>query len=115
MGLNAPAAQTRQQREIARRLSELGFALPGTITERTKSCGKQVCRCHDDLTARHGPYIQWTRTVDGTTVTKQLNRDQLERYQAWFDNTRQLRELTDQLHTVSIAAIIAAEGWGAES
>jgi hypothetical protein len=115
MGLNPPAAQTRQQREIARRLSELGFALPGTITERTKSCGKQTCRCRDDPDQRHGPYLQWTRTVDGTTVTRQLTRGQLDRYQPWFDNSRQLRDLTEQLHTVSIATIIAAEGWGAES
>jgi hypothetical protein len=107
--------QDRQQHEIARRLGELGFALPGTITERTKSCGKQTCRCRDDPDQRHGPYIQWTRTVDGKTVTRQLTRDQLDRYQAWFDNTRRLRDLTDQLHTVSIDAIIAAEGWGAES
>jgi hypothetical protein len=105
----------QQQHEIARRLGELGFALPGTITERTKSCGKPTCRCRDDPAQRHGPYIQWTRTVNAKTVTRQLTRDQLDRYQPWIDNTRQLRELTDQLHTISIAAIIAAEGWGAES
>jgi hypothetical protein len=105
----------QQQYELARRLGELGFALPGTITERTKSCGKPTCHCRNDPAQRHGPNIQWTRTVNAKTVTRQLTRDQLDRYQPWFDNTRQLRELTDQLHTISIAAIIAAEGWGAES
>jgi len=115
MDQTAPLPQARRQQELARRLGELGFALPGTITERTKSCGKPTCRCRDDHTLRHGPYIQWTRTVDGTTVTRQLTRDQLDRYQAWFDNTRRLRDLTDELHTLSIAAIAAAEGWGAKS
>ncbi len=115
MDHDTPALQARQRTEIARRLGELGFALPGTITERTKSCGKQTCRCRDDPDQRHGPYLQWTRTVDAKTVTRQLTRDQLARYQPWFDNTRLLRELTDQLHAVSLAAIITAEGWGAES
>ncbi len=31
-------------------------------------------------------------------------------HQPWFDNPRLLRDLTEQLHIVSIAAIIAAEG-----
>lgn len=105
----------RQQQAIARRLGELGFALPGTITERTKSCGKPTCRCATDPDQRHGPYIQWTRTVDGTTVTKKLTRDQLDRYQPWFDNNRQLHELTTRLQAVSIKAIFEAEGWGAKT
>ena len=112
---DVPAPQADRHAEIVDRLGQFGFALPGTITVRTKTCGKANCRCHDDPDQRHGPYIQWTRTVDGKTVTKQLTTEQLERYQAWFDNTRLLRDLIDQLHTVSIDAIIAAEGWGAES
>lgn len=111
----SPMDQDPQQHEIARRLGEVGFALPGTITERTKTCGKPTCRCRGDIDQRHGPYIQWTRTVDAKTVTRQLTRDQLDRYQPWFDNNRQLRDLTEQLHTLSIDAIIATQGWGAES
>lgn len=107
--------QARQQQAIARRLGQLGFALPGTITERTKSCGKQTCRCRDDSDQRHGPYIQWTRTVDGRTVTKLLTAEQLERYRPWFDNARQLRALATELETLSIEAIISAEGWGAKT
>jgi len=110
-----PARLAREQTKIVRQLGEVGFALPGTITVRTKTCGKANCRCQDDPDLRHGPYIQWTRTVDGRTVTKQLTAEQLDRYQAWFDNTRLLRELVDRLQTVSTDAIIAAEGWGAES
>jgi hypothetical protein len=115
MNDDIPARLVRQHTDIVRHLGDLGFALPGTITERTKTCGKPNCRCHDDPDLRHGPYIQWTRTVDGKTVTRQLTGDQLDRYQAWFDNTRLLRDLVDQLQTVSIDAIMAAEGWGAES
>jgi hypothetical protein len=112
---NIPARVARDQAEIVDQLGELGYALPGTITVRTKTCGKRNCRCHEDPDLRHGPYVQWTRTVDGKTVTKQLSAEQLDRYQGWFDNTRLLRELVERLQTVSSDAIMAAEGWGAES
>jgi hypothetical protein len=106
------AEQRRAQQRITRRLAGIGFALPGTITRRMMRCGKRRCRCKDDPPQLHGPYIQWTRTVDGKTVTKLLSEDQLIRYQSWFDSARELRELLAQLETVSIAAITRAEGWG---
>ncbi|WP_429860940.1 DUF6788 family protein [Brevibacterium spongiae] len=68
----ARAAQAR----IADALAQIGFVLPGTITERMRRCGKPNCRCAQDTTALHGPYIQWTRTVAGKTVTKQLSAEQ---------------------------------------
>jgi hypothetical protein len=115
MDIPVPHDARRAQQAIARRLGEIGFTLPGTITERMMRCGKRTCRCRADPPQLHGPYIQWTRTVNGKTVTKLLTPGQLERYQPWFDNTRQLRELATQLETASIDAITAAEGWGANS
>lgn len=105
-------AQHRAQQRIAVRLARAGFALPGTITRRTMRCGKTRCRCKDDPPQLHGPYIQWTRTVDGKTVTKLLSEDQLARYQPWFDNARELRDLLNQLEALSIEAITTAEDWG---
>ena len=78
-------------------------------------CGKRACRCKADPPQLHGPYIQWTRTVDGKTVTKLLTPQQLERYQPWFDNARQLRNLASELETLSVDAITTTEGWGAKS
>jgi len=102
----------REQQRLARALGEIGFALPGNVTQRMMRCGKQVCRCKADPPQLHGPYIQWTRTVDGKTVTKLLTPQQLEYYQPWFDNARRLRALAAELETLSIDAIINAEGWG---
>lgn len=104
--------QRRAQQRIARALGEIGFALPGNLTERMMRCGKQPCRCKADPPQLHGPYIQWTRTVEGKTVTKLLTAEQLERYQPWFDNARQLRALAAELETLSIEAIFSAEDWG---
>lgn len=103
------------QASIAAGLAQIGFVLPGTITERMRRCGKPNCHCAGDPAALHGPYIQWTRTVGGKTVTKQLNADQWTRYRPWFDNARQLRELVNRLEAASLDAIHQAEGWGAKT
>lgn len=110
-----PPRDARQVRQaITRRLEDIGFALPGSIVERMMRCGKPRCRCKADPPQLHGPYIQWTRTVDGKTVSKLLTQDQLERYQPWFDNARKLRELFATLESISIDTITEAEGWGAK-
>ena len=59
----------------------VGFALPGTLTERMTRCGHPTCRCHADPPRLHGPYHQWTRKIGGKTVTRILTDDQLADYQ----------------------------------
>lgn len=72
---------------------------------------KSRCACKSDPPALHGPYIQWTRTVHGKTVTEFLSQDQLARYHPWFDNARRLRELTAMLQIASVLAVEQHEGW----
>lgn len=112
MDTHLPREQRQAQQRIARALGDIGFALPGSVTQRMMRCGKRACRCKADPPQLHGPYLQWTRTVDGKTVTKLLTAEQLERYQPWFDNARKLRALATELETLSIDAVIRAEGWG---
>jgi hypothetical protein len=75
-------------------------------------CGKPRCRCKNDPPDLHGPYIQWTRTVNGKTVTKLLTPEQLSRYQPWLDNAAQLRAYVTELEALTIQAVKNAEGWG---
>ena len=101
-----PPEVDAERRRIVAELGRLGFTLPGSIVTRTVTCGKPACRCATDPDQRHGPYIQWSRTVN-----KMLTPDQLERYQPWIDNGRRLRELAHQLETLSLEAMRTAEGW----
>ncbi len=105
------AAQRRAQAAIARRLADAGFALPGTLIERTRACGKSNCRCKEDPPRLHGPYHQWTRKIDGKTVTTNLTDDQLERYGPWFANAQTLRRAFDELEELSLGIAQRAEGW----
>jgi hypothetical protein len=98
-----PAQQARAAR-IAAQIAELtqaGFILPGTLTERMTRCGYTRCRCHAHPPQLHGPYHQWTRKINGKTVTRILTDDQLADYQPWFDSQRRLRTLITELETLS--------------
>jgi hypothetical protein len=105
------AAQLRRQAELTKALAQTGFALPGTFLERYNRCGKPNCRCKQDPPTLHGPYFQWTRKVDGKTVTRLLSGDQIDRYRDWFGNAQKARQLLAELETLSLNVIITAEGW----
>jgi len=100
-----------ERRRLVGELGQLGFILPGSVVRRTVTCGKPACRCATDPDQRHGPYIQWSRTVKGRTVNKMLSPQQLADYQPWIDNGRRLRDLAHQLETLSLDAMRTAEGW----
>ncbi|HWG72467.1 MAG TPA: DUF6788 family protein [Acidimicrobiales bacterium] len=96
--------QLRAQARIAAELGQIGFALPGSLASRSTACGKPGCRCQADPPVLHGPYLTWTRTVNGKTVTRKITEDQRARYQAWFDNARKLRQLVTDLEALSLTA-----------
>lgn len=105
----------QRRRQILDEIAHLGYCLPGSIVDRTSRCGNPNCRCHSDPSHRHGPYRSWTRKVAGKTVTRNLNDDQLQRYQNWFDNDRRLKALVTELEELSITVVDQAEGWSAKS
>jgi hypothetical protein len=108
-----PFAATRKA--LADALAEIDGLLPGSVVVRHMRCGKPTCACRADPPALHGPYIQWTRTVRGKTVTRFLSPEQLGRYQPWFDNTRRLKDLVAKLEIASLQALESAEGWTAKT
>jgi hypothetical protein len=110
MDADTPALPYRTTRiALAAQLAELDGLLPGSVVVRRMRCGKRRCACKADPPALHGPYIQWTRTVNGKTVSRFLTADQLTRYQTWFDNARRLKDLLAQLETASLHALEQAE------
>lgn len=102
-----PFAATR--RALADALGEIDGTLPGSIVVRRMRCGKASCACKADPPVLHGPYIQWTRSVKGKTVTRFLSQEQLDRYQPWFDNARRLKDLVAKLEIASLQAFESAQ------
>jgi len=102
---NVSPTRSQQDRaaRIAAELASLGLALPGTLIQRHVRCGKPGCRCHASPPALHGPYWQWTRKLDGKTVTRLVPDDQLDDYRQWLDNHRRLRALVAELEALTLA------------
>ena len=100
-----PFAATR--RALADQLGAIDGVLPGSVVVRQMRCGNSGCACRADPPSLHGPYIQWSRSVDGRTVTRYLSQEQLDRYQEWFDNARKLKDLVAKLEVTSIKALEA--------
>jgi hypothetical protein len=106
-----PNAKDRRAKEqIVAKLAASDFALPGTILERLICCKKPGCRCMADPPQLHGPYYQWTRKVNGKTVTRLLTVEQRERYEAWFDNAKRIRALLADLEALSLGILESVEG-----
>lgn len=103
--MNVDRKRAAQQRRIAKALSEIGFALPGSLTVRAYRCGKANCRCKGEPPQLHGPYAFWTRKVDGKTVTRILSEDELVDYQPLFDNARKLRALASDLQELTLQLV----------
>ena len=105
------AHEQRRRAEIAAALADLGFCLPGTLTERHTRCSPG-CRCRATPPVLHGPYYSWTRKIAGKTVTRTLNAEQASRYGPWFEHARRLRALTAALEALSLTIAERTEQWG---
>lgn len=104
-------SETRRHEQILAALAATGVALPGNVVTRWMPCGKAGCRCKADPPQLHGPYHQWTRKIDGKTVTRWLSAEQAARYQPWFENARRLRELLTELECLSLRVAERIEQW----
>lgn len=99
--------QVREQARIATALAEVGFVLPGSLTERRLVCTHAGCHCHAEPSVLHGPYVQWSRKVAGKTVSQTLSGEQVADYRSWFDNERRLRALVHELEALSLSVVKA--------
>jgi hypothetical protein len=100
-----PGQQTALSKITTEITAAAGPALPGTLTVRAYACGKPNCRCHAEPPRLHGPYAEWTRKIDGKTITRRLTSDELTEYQPLFDNARKLRTLLTRLQDLTLQII----------
>ncbi len=97
------------------RIADIGYCLPGSVTERKLRCGKPGCACKADPAVLHGPYRQWSRKIGGKTVSRWLSAEQAERYERWFSNAKRARELLTELEALSLRIAERTEGWDAQT
>jgi hypothetical protein len=103
----SPAQRAALDKITAELAAAAGPALPGTLTIRAYPCGKPGCRCHGDPPQLHGPYAEWTRKINGKTITRRLTDDQIAAWQPLFDNARKIRALLAELQELTLAIVEA--------
>ena len=106
----SPAQRAALDKITAELAAAAGPALPGTLTIRAYPCGKPGCRCRSDPPRLHGPYAEWTRKIDGKTVTRRLTDDQLAAWQPLFDNAKKIRTLLAELQELTLAIVSPGPG-----
>lgn len=92
---------THRYRDLAKRLSDIGFIGEGSLVSRATSCGKLGCRCRHDPARLHGPYWQWTRKVAGKTQSRRLTDAEADLYREWITNARRLEAIVAEMREVS--------------
>ena len=103
--MDVSPAQQAARDKIAAPLAAAGFALPGTLTIRAYACGKHNCRCHAGPPRLHGPYAEWTRKIDGKTITRRLTEAELAAWQPLFDNAKKIRAQLAELQDLTLKII----------
>lgn len=103
----------REHRQLAQRLSQVGFLWQGSVTRRFITCGNPTCACQKDPDARHGPYTYWTTKRAGKTISRKLPPAEAELLSEWVENRRELKEITDQMMNLAREALPLALKKGA--
>ena len=88
-------------REMAARLSQVGFLWHGSIHARWLTCGRADCPCAKDPQARHGPYIYWTSKENGRSVARLLHSPEAEILAKWVQNRQELEKTLGAMKKLS--------------
>ena len=102
MSMNSDLQRRYQQLKGA--LTRVGYFRRGSLVKRFMACGKSGCACQASPPRLHGPYYQWTRKVDGKTVTVRLTREQADLLAVWIATGRELHRITAQMERLSLRA-----------
>lgn len=79
--------------EVRERILSFDHVSSGTLLERRKVCGKPSCRCATNPEARHGPYFEWTKLVQGKLAHRVLTVEQARFLREAIRNHREILKL----------------------
>jgi hypothetical protein len=97
-----PTARDRaRKRALLAQLDRLGWYRRGTLLQVMNRCGTPGCGCKADPPRLHGPYWQWTRKVDGKTVTVRLSDAQAQLLRRWLNNAKRVDQVLAELDALS--------------
>jgi len=99
------AADDRRYEETKGMLTAVGYFCRGTVLCRLMPCGKPGCRCQATPPRLHGPYYQWTRKVQGKTVTVRISAREAKLVRQGIANARRFDAVASRMERISLLAI----------
>ena len=103
---NSRSAIHQRIGSLKRRIAEVDLVCCGTLLQRTKVCGKSNCRCATDPDARHGPYYEWNRLVDGKLRHTIVSPGRAREIKRALENHRRILKIVAQWQQESINLIL---------
>jgi hypothetical protein len=93
---------------LRRAIAALDLLASGTVHVRTKVCGRENCRCAQDVNARHGPYHEWSRREDGRLLHSVVTPEQAKLLTEAINNHPKVQQLLDRWERETAAEILGA-------
>jgi hypothetical protein len=86
--MNDRLIQSESKRKLLfKKLRKLGNFRRGTIAVRYRKCGKKNCSCAKPGHKGHGPYYEWTTTINKKSYAKNLKMGpELQKYKEETEN-----------------------------
>ena len=94
---------------VKRRIVAIDLVCSGTLLERTKVCGKPTCSCANDEEARHGPYYEWNRRLQGHLHHRAVAPEQARVVLRAMDQYQRLLALLEDWEHESARIILGAD------
>ena len=92
----------RQFEAYRSELDQIKFILTGSITKRFMRYGTVGCRCQTNPKALHVPYYEWTRKVQGETVSVRLKKKEAKQLMEWIENKRRFYEIISNMEKITL-------------
>lgn len=87
---------------LLKKLKKIGNFRRGTIVERYQKCGKKNCACQKHRHKRHGPYYEWTTTINKKSYAKHLKTGaELQKYKEETENYLMFIKLSKEIIEVN--------------
>jgi len=102
------SALRRQHRSLLKKIDQIGPVLKGSVSASYTRCGQANCACQEDPPQLHGPYWQWSTSVDGKTVSRRLSNEERQTYQEWVNNRKRLEATIQDMHELALEAAATA-------
>ena len=97
-------ALERRNRKLLDEVRRIGPVLKGSVSASYTRCGQPNCSCQDVPPKLHGPYWQWSTSVDGKTVSRRLSEEERRLYEEWIGNRKRLEQLIRDMHSLALDA-----------